>query len=351
MNYLIPAILALVVGYILWLLKRERVSLRYDLTESDSFPRENGNGKYFVIKLKNTGNKAIENISITVNFDSEVIETTSYSQEALLSDLLSDNRKISCSIPLLNPKEDISITITAQSQSIIGTPKFVARATGVTAVSADNGSEFQSLTQTLTLAVTTALVVYAGYTALNIYKRPIPEAFEKIESITERLGQLNVDINTKESLIKELEKLKKIESSQRSAREKGEPDTQQIVFSIFNKAEISHLYFEFVTGDSDISYWRTGVFLMHRFIQDSTDRDKYIAAMELLVNQERVAASSIGFNLYLLAKMQEHLGNTEKSLESLKRCKDTAPLMYEHLMAQDPAFNTKVIENYFKNNG
>jgi hypothetical protein len=62
-TYLVPALLALVVGYLLWQIKKERRILLYEIVESDPFPIEKGVSKYFVIRLVNAGNVAVQDIS------------------------------------------------------------------------------------------------------------------------------------------------------------------------------------------------------------------------------------------------------------------------------------------------
>ena len=52
-----------------------------------------------------------------------------------------------------------------------------------------------------------------------------------------------------------------------------------------------------------------------------------------------MAPSSRGSNLYLLSKMEQFDGKTEDALLHLEQCKKETPLMYDHLMAQDPAYD------------
>lgn len=74
-EYIIPAALAFVVGLILWLIQRERITLKYTISESKVFPKDGGKGKYFLLNLRNTGNKAIENINYKVELNLGKIES------------------------------------------------------------------------------------------------------------------------------------------------------------------------------------------------------------------------------------------------------------------------------------
>ncbi len=55
MKYVIPAVLAFVVGLVLWQLQRQRVSLDYEVVTSEQFPRESGVGRYFVVPYSEYG--------------------------------------------------------------------------------------------------------------------------------------------------------------------------------------------------------------------------------------------------------------------------------------------------------
>ena len=108
MKYIIPATLAFIVGFILWILKRDKYSLEYEIIESGIFPRDSGNGKYFVIKLKNNGNKPVEGADLKVSFNSGQIESVNFSNSDLIENLGKENNEMNCKIPLLNPSELMS---------------------------------------------------------------------------------------------------------------------------------------------------------------------------------------------------------------------------------------------------
>ena len=142
MQYLIPAILTAIltffVGLLLWQIKRDRISLEYDCIGSEIFPRENGFGRYFIIKFINSGNKSIENTKLTIIFPAGTIESVNFSDQKLINDVVIDGPQLSGSLPLLNPKEDLGVTITTIGKPDIGFPTITARSVGVTAVPKKN---------------------------------------------------------------------------------------------------------------------------------------------------------------------------------------------------------------------
>jgi hypothetical protein len=143
-QYLIPAILTailtFVVGFLLWQIKRERISLEYDCIGSEIFPRESGFGRYFIIKFINSGNKSIENTKLTIIFPAGTIESVNFSDQKLINDVVIDGPQLSGSLPLLNPKEDLGVTITTIGKPDIGFPTITARSVGVTAVPKNNAA-------------------------------------------------------------------------------------------------------------------------------------------------------------------------------------------------------------------
>ncbi len=313
----------LIVGYILWQLKKERISLNYYVTESDVFPRDTGVGKYFIIKLRNSGNKAIQNIALNIVFDSDVIETVSFSDEQLISDIEQSKANLKGNLALLNPKEVLSITITAKSNEHIGSPDIFARALGATATALKDDSNNQVIPLPLAIALLATLGATLGMAAFTLFHNYNPASTEQIESL----------ITKRDKLIKK--------------GRQGEPDSAQHLFSIFNRSGISYLFPDLIEKNGEAKYWKTGAYLMHRFLKDKRNREKYVAAMLMLIEVENIAPSSLGFNLYLIAKMEEHRGNADRALKYLEKCKEKAPLMYDYMMAQDPSYDTKAMEDYF----
>lgn len=132
-NYIVPAILALAVGLILWLVKRKRLRLQYDIVGSDEFPREDGTGKYFVCELSNNGNHAIENISFEIDVNKGKIDSVKYSNTQLFNVNQQTDTLIAGIVPLLNPKERFSTILTIKDAEKDSNINIAARAVGATA--------------------------------------------------------------------------------------------------------------------------------------------------------------------------------------------------------------------------
>jgi hypothetical protein len=125
------------------------------------------------------------------------------------------------------------------------------------------------------------------------------------------------------------------------------PDREDQIFAVLNKAGLSHIFPQIINTGSDITYRNTGFFLMHQFlIENETNKQKIISAMENLQQLEEIAPTSRSITLYLLAKMEQTRGNHAKAADYLKKCKETAPLMYDHLMAQDPSYDLQSLKKW-----
>jgi len=95
-------------------------------------------------------------------------------------------------------------------------------------------------------------------------------------------------------------------------------------------------------GD-ELPYWKTGLFLMHSFLQDGENGDKYISALSSLLEQDTIPSSS-GFLAYLAGKIEQERGKRDSAIAFFDRCKAKAPLTYEHLMTQDPAYDLETLK-------
>ena len=337
MQYLIPAASAFLFALLLWFITRRRLGLEYEVVESETFPREKGEGRFFVIKLKNKGNKHLENVKFNITFQSGTIDSVRYSNPNLVKDDIIENSQLSGTIPLINPREVLGITITTIGNKEISSPKIVARAKGVTAVPKKEDSIWNYI---IPIILVTGICV-GLYKAIDYFPGPSVGTL-KMMSIenSNMLENLRVNLNKNldrmtESAKRSTEEIKTL----REEREKGKPDREQIIFGLLNRAGLSHLMPSLISTGEGITYWKTGLFLMHSFLTDKDNSDKYIHAMEQLIAIENVAASSLGFNLYLLGKMEQFIGNSENAIHYFERCRKEAPLMYEHLMAQDPAYD------------
>jgi len=125
---------------ILWQVQKERLKLEYEVNASAPFPREAGTGKYFIVKIKNTGNAKLDHVEFLITFDSPVIESFRFAEPNLVTDVSAHNSVLSGSIPLMNPDESVSVTITTFGQQEPRTPIVAARGPGATALPRSDSS-------------------------------------------------------------------------------------------------------------------------------------------------------------------------------------------------------------------
>ena len=332
MEYLIPALLtaifAFVVGFLLWQIKRERISLEYDCIGSETFPREKGFGRYFIIKFLNSGNRSIENTKLTINFQLGKIESVNFSDLKLINDVSIEERQLTGSILLLNPKENLGVTITTIGEPDIGCPTIKARAVGVTAVPKKKEPISNPFLNLFSVTLVVAVCIAAVVSTMIFRKQAVEDKshWDQIEKSTE---QLRV----------EREKAKK-------EFEQGKPEREQIVFAILNRAGLGHLMYRLIETGDEVTYWKTGLVLMQAFLVDQKNSNIYITAMKSITEIPDIAPSSLGFNLYLLGKMEQSRGKNDKAMEYFEKCKAQAPLMYEHLMTQDPAYDLESLRKW-----
>lgn len=64
-NIATGATVVLFTSWYIWRL-REKLKLSYSVTESELFPFQGGQGKYYAIKLTNNGKKLIKNITFSI---------------------------------------------------------------------------------------------------------------------------------------------------------------------------------------------------------------------------------------------------------------------------------------------
>lgn len=350
-QYIIPAILAFFVGLLLWAIKRERLALEYDIVESDRFPRGDGIGKYFVCALRNTGNRAIQNISVAMEINEGTIDSVEYSNSQLFDIGEQTSTSIKGVIPLLNPKERISAIITIRTTSGESSLKIEARAIGVTANK--KSSEFiPEYLRMILLAVTIGVTISALSSIWSTYTQSrVTKSIEKIGTFKELTKGL--DESTKK--LDELKNKsgifnKQLEESERK-RKQGEPDREQIVFGILNRAGLSHIIPSLMSISGEgLPFWKTGLHLMHSYLLDQKNAPKYIQALIQLSKVDHIAPSSKGFLLYLAGKIEKAEGNSDAAIKHFEMCKKETPLMYEYLMAQDPAYDLKSIKMWLSKN-
>ena len=342
-QYIIPALLSLVVtitgGIILWFFKKKRLVLEYELIESECFPQKGKLGKYFVIKLLNSGNHPISDIDYSITFANPVIDSYKFSEPTIAKVTSETSTEIKSHISLLNPDEEVSLTITTIGHNGSDIPKVIARAYGVTAVRAQKNKahELSSIFSIGVALLTIIISLTVFWTSLNQTK--LSTTLIGIKGNTESY------MDSVSNILKEqVKKLEELDLLVRKNYEEGKPETGQIFFSILNIAGLGHLYPKLAFTGDELSNWKTGIFLMNSFLVDQKNKDKYIEAMKGLLSQTNMMPASRGFNLYLLAKMLQFIGNTADANRYLEECKKETPQMYQHLMSQDSSYDLKIIQ-------
>lgn len=348
MQYVIPAVLAFLFALLLWFITRKRLSLEYEVIESETFPREKGEGRFFVIKLKNAGNKHLENVKFNITFQFGTIDSVRYSDSNLIKEDIRKNSQLSGIIPLINPREVLGITITTIGNKELSGPKIVARATGVTATP----KKEEGILSTIIISIL-FVIFFCGifFFATSYILKPSNESMRKISvEYRKQLEDLSkAEASLYESFDKLIELMKRQTEELRALQEerrKGKPEREQIIFGLLNRAGLSHLLPSLISTGEGITYWKTGLFLMHSFLMDKENSEKYIDAMEQLIKIEGMTASSRGFNLYLLGKMEQFIGNSKDAIRYFEQCRKETPLMYKYLMAQDPAYDLEKLRQW-----
>ena len=354
-QYILPAVLTAVfaffVGLLLWLVKRERVALEYDVVESDAFPREGGIGKYFVCELKNTGNRAIENISFKIDVNKGVIDSIKYSSAQLYNVSEQTSSFVHGVLPLLNPKERYTAMLTIKDAEDDSNIWVEARAIGATASKKSNEAlPYYSLPILVAAAAgVTISVALSGLTMLS--QSRVTQSIERISDEPE-FTKLLVEKKREwdEYKIKSEKQQAKLDEQDRRANQ-GEPENAQIIFSTLNRSGLSQVVpgLISITGDG-LPFWKTGLYLMHSYLLDKRNAKKYVNVLIELANVESIAPSSKGFLLYLAGKIEKSEGNSDSAIRYFERCKKETPLMYEYLMTQDPAYNLASVKAWLTKN-
>jgi len=316
---MIPAALAFVVGLILWLIQRDRITLEYTISESEIFPKDGRKGKYFLLNLKNTGNKAIQNINYKAELNLGKIESLQFSKEELINIESQTVQKITGLIPLLNPNDELHSTITIDNAEEYSKITILARGIGITA-SESKMDQFSIYFKDSFIPLMVGILALTAFTTFTSFNQV--KVSNTIKSISD--------------LTKELEK-----------SEQGQPEREQIVFAILNKSGLSYIMPQLLANSGDnLTYWKTGLTIMHLYLLDKKNSKKYVNALNLISKLEVIASSSKGFLLYLAGKIEKEEGNTTQTMYFYNLCKKETPLMYEHLMEQDPSYDLKAIEQW-----
>lgn len=340
MKYVIPAVLAFVSGLVLWQLQRPQVSLDYEVVTSEQFPRAAGVGRYFVVRVRNVGNREIRDIDFVVTLRSGAIETKQFSQPSLISQVSESQSELKGRLPLLNPSETFAMTLTGAGDASVGPVEVTARAPGATATPRSDEQLMSGTSGKLLWVFAFALAAFAVSLLSSFRTAKVSDSIAQIEN----LGEVSKRIEkTEEDLATRLDKQRQENEKTLQEQKQGKAGTPQLLFSVFNRSGLGHRFSELVAGAEDVTFWKTGLFLMHCFLVDETNRDSYVAAAESIVDLPGMAPSSRGFNLYLLGKMEQFRGRSERAIHWFERCRTDTPLMYAHMMAQDPAYDLAAI--------
>lgn len=334
---LLSAALALLVGLILWRIRREPLALQYEVVESQPFPREGGQGQFFVVTITNTGKRPTERVDLDIQFPAGRIETVKPSNERLITGLGIEPNRLTGTIPLLNPRETLKLTVTTLGSPDLAPPTVLARAVGVTAARAKPPEASQRELVNLTVMAVAMLAAFAiGLLVVQIWS----DSSWRRET-TSLVSQLERQRKLLAGLVEEGMPSKETPEGKADA-----PEREQLIFAILNRAGVSHVFPQLLTGGSEITYWRTGFALIHWFLIDSANRQKYLDAMDALLELRELAPKSRAILLYLSAKMEQFMGSQAGSRERLSRLKSLSPSMYEHLMAQDPFYDLEGLRRW-----
>jgi hypothetical protein len=346
------------VGLCLWLIQRNRGKVYYEVFESDPFPNEGGIAKYFLILLENAGNVPLQAISFEIRFSSGRVQYHTTSDRNIKCVETAGEQELSGCVPILNPRDRFQITLTGTSD--ISSPQVTARCIGATAKPKTAASAFLDSSGSYFFAISTALITLTVATAWwsgrqqerlvassettqklvqDTTKRllDLPSGSQRQQELEEQLKNTR---EANERADKELAAIKKEREVQELHFKQGEPTSEEVIFAIMNRSGLGHLVPELIMSGDHPEYWKTGLFLMHSFLKDEANADKYVSALTgIMSSADEMAPSSYGLLAYLAGKIEQKRGRNDQAIEFFQRCKIKAPLMYEHLMTQDPAYD------------
>lgn len=331
MNYLIPAILALVgsviTGVVLWLIKRTRRRLVYSLVKLTEFKGGPGGAVVGIhsLTLANRGNVELEDTEVTLTLDAggEFVAISAAEPELIPNGITTEKTRGRFRIPLLNPGESTEIAMTVGNPANAA-PKVVARARGVTAVEEAHGQDSgYFIGPTVTGAITVGVAILGVFAVLGPLSslltddERLPTLQSKLDSLNEGMKQYRAEVD---SMLK------------------GKPEREQELFVLFNAAGVGDLYPQYLAG-GEMTYWRAGYFLFTRCVSDGARCRSYIRAMDRLLEISSQQPSSRAFNLYLAARMERMMGGNRKADIYLDRLKNDYPLMFDYLMREDASLD------------
>ncbi|MEQ9049960.1 MAG: hypothetical protein RLP11_06590, partial [Marinoscillum sp.] len=374
-QYVIPAIFSLIVGVVLWQIQIQRTELTYEIVESDHFPLNNGQAKFYIVVLTNTGDKEIENISVDSELKNATIEKFDIDGVNGLN-ISSDSSSLKVTIPLFNPDEQLKFTITAYENGN-ATLSFSARAKGVTAKPKHNGTISSFLS--ILISVITGLLAFFMITFFNRQKgtvdlekidhtfsqskNDLEEMLEKLKNeskiqkneLNEKLKQQKEELEKEQKELEEKRKKEREEHEERMRQfneeqekiAKGKPERGQILFMTLNKNDLAHLYFKLINLGQEMTYLNTGFLLFMEYLKQEENGQKIHSALIDLSSNEMDIRSK-GMIYYLIGKIESQSGNLEKVNYWFNKLKDEAPLLYEYLIPNDDHFDIKTIANWIK---
>ena len=172
-------------------------------------------------------------------------------------------------------------------------------------------------------------------------------AFTSPNAVTRTRAKLLIQAqsNTLDRTEKEVEKNAEHQAELTAIRAKAQaPSTALHIFTVFARADLSHRFSALVGDSDDVTYWKTGLFLLNSLLMDKPNSARYISAAEMIVELD-MSTASLGFNLYLLGKMEQFLGNSSRSEHWFRECKKRTPEIYQHLMVSDASFNLETLRD------
>jgi len=277
-------IVVLFTSWYIWS-RREKLNLGYSLTESEIFPLHGKDGKYYAIKLTNSGKKLIKSITVDINLsDAEIDQVTSHD---LIKDLKTEINRVRFNIDTLNPGEAISFIITAKISSTT-TKEIKIRGEGVNAIEATQKPSTFDLSATATVFFTIgffATIIYA-----NVMKEDNP---------------LDARLNN--------------------------------IYRALAKAETPHTFQEMLVFNSDPTYRGTAYNLSYKYASDPQNRSKYKKALLNLLDYEMLEPSKATI-YYFLYKISLKENNTSIATTYLNKCKDSDLDTYKFYMEYDQSF-------------
>ncbi len=128
------------------------------------------------------------------------------------------------------------------------------------------------------------------------------------------------------------------------------PDRIENIFSILNKAQLSSMFPELVKEHDDISYVGTAFHLVHCYLKDTSNEEKYIKALKDIADIGDISASSKGVIYYLIYKIDARTKDKKEAEEYISKCKVETPVMYQHLIEQDQYYNLDSLQCWMMKN-